>query len=87
MMAIINAIMEYGGPSVLRKVGGLSGSHEVNGVTLARVVTKRSPVIHHKVVRKDWQMDVNDESPRVPFAAAHVSPTLSDADLVTELPP
>ena len=89
MMAVINisAIMEYGGPSVLRKVGGLGGSREVNGVTPVRVVAKRSPVIHHEDVREDRQMDVDDESPRVPFAAAHVSPALSDADLATELPP
>ncbi|KIM56461.1 hypothetical protein SCLCIDRAFT_29596 [Scleroderma citrinum Foug A] len=87
MMAIINTIMEYGRLSILHKVGGLGGSCEVNGVTLAHVIVKRSPVIHHEVVCEDWQMDVNDESPHVPFAAAHVSPVLSDTDLVTELPP
>jgi len=89
MMAVINisAIMEYGGPSVLRKVGGLGVSREINGVTPIRVVAKRSPVIHHEDVREDRQMDVDAESPRVSSAAAHVSPALSDADLATELPP
>ena len=86
MMAIINTIMEYGGLSILHKVSSLSRSCKVNGITLAHVIAKHRPVIHHKVFCEDRQMDVNDESPHVPFAAAHVSPTLSDTELVTELP-
>ena len=90
MMAVVNigAIMEYGRPSgVLRKVGGLGATREGSGVSPVRVVAKRSPVIYHEDVREDRQMDVDDESPRVPLAPAHVSPALSDADLTTELPP
>ncbi|KAL4074508.1 hypothetical protein V8B97DRAFT_2092695 [Scleroderma yunnanense] len=90
MMATINigAIMEYGRPSgVLRKVGGVGGSREGTGVTPVRVVAKRSPVIPHEEAREDRQMDIDDESPRVPFAHAHVFPGLSDADLTINFPP
>ena len=49
---------------------------------LVRVVTKCSPFIYYEDVRKDRQMDVDDESSRVLFALPHVSPALSLAAYV-----
>ena len=45
----------------------LSAAREGSGVSVVRVVTKRSPVIYHEDVREDRQMDVDVESPRVPL--------------------
>ncbi|KAG6333998.1 hypothetical protein ID866_5081 [Astraeus odoratus] len=87
MMAVVNigAIMEYGRPGgVLRKIGGVGATREGLGAAPVRVVAKRSPPEDD---REERQMDVDSDSPKISSGQAHVSPPLSDVDLLPELPP